>query len=273
MEKLYDYILQKESHLGLMRAKNEDRVIALVHPEEEQIKLLAVADGMGGKEHGDIAADYVIQKFGYWFLQQSKTFFSDLLKLKEELLNLVTSCNQHLISTYGSGNVGTTLTLALVLLEDTIVLHLGDSRCYFYKNGEIRQMSEDDSDVWLYYQYHYVKKVWLRYFSTSNVIHNCIGISYEICRPHIYIYANSSYQTLLLTTDGITDLITDSKLQRILREENIYNVSKRIIYEAVFVNQNLFVPDELRKCHFDRYIVPVKGRDNASIVLFSKFNF
>ena len=34
-----------------------------------------------------------------------------------------------------------------------------------------------------------------------------------------YIYPNSSYQTLLLTTDGVTDLITDNKLQRILRSE------------------------------------------------------
>ena len=270
MERIKDYILQKESHIGLLRPSNEDSVLALVHPQDDRIKLLAVADGMGGKHYGDVAAHYVTEKFGYWFLEQSLDSFTDMMELKEKLSNLVFECNQYFISYYGSGEVGTTLTLALVLLDDTILVHLGDSRCYFYQNGEIKQMTEDDSDVWLYHQYQSVEKEWLRYFSTSNVIHNCIGISYSLCRPHVYIYPNKSYQTLLLMTDGVTDLLTDSKLQHILREEDISSVCKRIIEEAVFVNQNLFVLAELKKYHYDYYLVPVRGRDNASVVLFSK---
>lgn len=270
MEKIYDYILQKESHIGLLRPSNEDSVLALVHPEDDRIKLLAIADGMGGKHYGDVAAHYVTEKFGYWFLEQNLNSFSDIAELKEKLSNLAFECNQYFISEYGKGEVGTTLTLALVLLEDTILIHLGDSRCYFYKNGEIKQMTEDDSDVWLYYQYQSIDKEWLRYFSTSNIIHNCIGISNSLCRPHVYIYPNNSYQTLLLTTDGVTDLLTDSKLQRILREEKIENVCKKVVYEAVFVNQNLFVPADLKQFHYDHYLVPVQGRDNASVVLFSK---
>lgn len=270
MERIYDYILQKESHIGLLRPSQEDAVVALVHPQDDRIKLLAVADGMGGKHYGDIAANYVLEKFGYWFLEQPLSSFSDVAELKQKLTNLVMDCNNYFISTYGSEQVGTTLTLALVLEEDTIIVHLGDSRCYFYKNGEIRQVTEDDSDVWLYYQYQKVNKEWLRYFSSSNVINNCIGISLGLCRPHVYIYPNQSYQTLLLTTDGVTDLLTDSKLQQIIRKENINFVPKRIIDEAVFVDQNLFVPSELKKYSFDRYTVPVRGRDNASVVLFSK---
>ncbi len=270
MDRLYRYILDKESNIGLVREKNEDAVLALVHPEDDQIKLLAVCDGMGGKDFGDVCANYVIEKFGTWFLGQNQSFFSDLLHLREELLNLVMECNQQLILKYGSRQVGTTLTLALVLLEETVLIHLGDSRCYFYKNGEIKQMTEDDSDVWLYYQYRSIKKEWLRYFSTSNIIHNCIGISYEMCRPHIYIYPNSSYQTLLLTTDGVTDLITDNKLQRILRSENIRDVSKKIVREAVFEEQYIFIPEELKQYSYDYYMVPSRGGDNASVVLFSK---
>lgn len=270
MERIYDYILQKESHIGLLRPNNEDSVVALVHPMDDRIKLLAVADGMGGKHYGDVASNYVIQKFGYWFLEQNLQSFTDMMELKEKLSNLVFECNQYFISHYGSGEVGTTLTLALVLSDDTILVHLGDSRCYFYQNGEIKQMTEDDSDVWLYHQYQSIDKEWLRYFSTSNVIHNCIGISYSLCRPHIYIYSNKSYQTLLLTTDGVTDLLTDSKLQYILRKEDIHFVCKKMINEAVFVDQNLFVPAKLKNYHYDHYLVPVRGRDNASVVLFSK---
>lgn len=270
MEKIYDYILQKETHIGLLRSSQEDAIVALVHPEDDNIKLLAVADGMGGKHYGDIAANYVVEKFGYWFLEQQRSFFSDLILIKKILVDMVMECNQYFISTYGQDQVGTTLTLALVLEEDTMIVHLGDSRCYFYQAGELKQMTEDDSDVWLYHKYQQIDKEWLRYFSTSNVIHNCIGISHKICKPHVYTFPNSSYQSLLLTTDGVTDLVVDSKLQQILRTEKSSFVSKKIIEEAIFVDQHLFVPSELKKQAYDHYLVPVRGRDNASVVFFSK---
>ena len=270
MEKIYDYVLQKETHIGLLRATQEDAVVALVHPENDKIKLLAVADGMGGKQYGDVVANYVLEKFGYWFLKHPSVEFSDIIHLKEEMKDLVMECNQYLINQYGKNQVGTTLTLALVLLEDTILIHLGDSRAYIYQNASISQVTEDDSDVWLFYKYHQVEKEWLRYFSTSNIIHNCIGISLESCRPHVYVFSNQSYQSLLLTTDGVTDLVTDSKLQHILREEDSSSVCKKIIEEAIFTNQHLFIPSCLMEKKLDHYVVPVQGRDNASAVFFSK---
>lgn len=64
--------------------------------------------------------------------------------------------------------------------------------------------------------------------------------------------------------------MTDSKLQHLLRDTDIQTVSKRIIEEAVFVDQHLFIPSDLKKYPYDHYLVPVRGRDNASVVLFSK---
>lgn len=271
MEPLYNYLLQKETHIGLLRSNQEDALLSLVHPEDDNIKLLGVADGMGGKQYGDMAANFVLEKFGYWFLEKTKDMFYDVMKLKCEMLDLIMECNHKLLSDYGKNQVGTTLSLVLVLLDQTIILHLGDSRVYFYKNENLLQVTEDDSDVWLYYKYQHIDKEWLRYFSTSNIIHNCVGVSLETCRPHIYIYPNVAYETLLVMTDGITDLITDSKIQRIFREEKTKNIAKRLVHEAVFVNQNLFIPGELKKLKLDNYTVPVQGRDNASVVLFSKF--
>ena len=242
MEKIYDYILQKQTHIGLLRPTQEDAVIALVHPEDDRLRLLAVCDGMGGKEYGDVVSNYVIQKFGYWFLEKHASSFSDYMYLKEEMTALVFDCNQYFISQYGKNRVGTTLTLALVLLEDTLIIHLGDSRCYFYKNGEIKQITEDDSDVWLYYKYHQVEKEDLRYFSSSNIINNCVGLSLGSCRPHVYIYPNESYESLLLVSDGVTDLITDSKLQSMFRSRPSSLLVDAIVHEAVYVEQHLFVP-------------------------------
>ncbi len=270
MKQIYPFILEKASDVGLLRSTNEDSVLTLVHPEDDRIKLLVVCDGMGGMNYGDVAANYVTSHFGRFFLAQHKEEFSDIYLLKEVLSNLVMECNQYLIDTYGKNQVGTTLTLALITLEETILVHLGDSRCYFYKNQELKQMTEDDSDVWLYYKYHQVEKEDLRYFSSSNIINNCVGLSLGSCRPHVYIYPNESYESLLLVSDGVTDLITDSKLQSMFRSRPSSLLVDAIVHEAVYVEQHLFVPLKLREGCYDRYVVPIRGRDNASAVLFSK---
>lgn len=270
MDSIYQYILQKETDRGLFREKNEDAVLALVHPRDDRYKLLAVADGMGGKNYGDVASNYVLKEFGYWFLSQPLDHFSDASSLSQELSNKAVDLNNYFIETYGKNQVGTTLSLALITLEQTIILQLGDSRVYFFKNQTIKQITEDDSDVWLYYKYHEVKKEELRYFSSSNVIHNCIGIAHSLCRPATFIYDNDSYEDILLFTDGVTDLVTDHKLNTILREYPKSQVLKTIIHEAVYVDQELFIPTTLKEKRFDHYIVPVRGKDNASGVFFSK---
>ena len=50
-------LLQTETNIGLIRKTNEDSVIAINHPKQKDIILMAVADGMGGKEHGDLASN------------------------------------------------------------------------------------------------------------------------------------------------------------------------------------------------------------------------
>lgn len=266
----YPYILQKETNLGLFREKNEDAVLALVHPQDDRYKLLAVADGMGGKNYGDIAANYVLKEFGYWFLTQSLESFTDTEFLAQELANKAIYLNNYLIEKYGKNQLGTTLSLALVTLDKTVLLHLGDSRIYFFKNQTIKQITEDDSDVWLYYKYHDVSKEELRYFSSSNIIHNCIGIAPSLCRPATFIYDNDSYEDMLLVTDGVTDLVTDHKLNQIFKEYPKNKILKTIIHEAVYVDQALYIPTSLKEKRFDYYVIPVRGKDNASGVFFSK---
>lgn len=270
MENIYQYTLQKITDIGLFREKNEDAVLTLIHPEDERFKLLAVADGMGGKNYGDLAANHALKEFGYWFLSQSLDYFQDTEFLSQELSNKVLELNAYFIDTYGKNQLGTTLSLALVTLRKTLILHLGDSRVYFYKNEKLKQITEDDSDVWLYYKYHEVEKEELRYFASSNVIHNCIGISSNLCRPVTHIYDNSRYEAILIVTDGVTDLVTDDKLTQVFLQTPRNQVLKRIIHEAIYVDQELFVPMALREKKFDHYMIPVRGKDNASGVIFSK---
>ena len=57
--------------------------------------------------------------------------------------------NTNLIRDYGEDVLGTTLSLALINKKNTLILNIGDSRIYTYKEKNLTQITEDDSDVWL----------------------------------------------------------------------------------------------------------------------------
>lgn len=267
-----EFVLQKRTDIGLIREKNEDSGVVLTHPKDSNIKLLAIADGMGGKDMGDVASKYVIDQLTKWFKKTNVDLLEDSFKTSLELKELISNSNINLISKYGENRLGTTLTLALVNSHETLVLNIGDSRCYIYKNNTLTQITEDDSQVWLYYKAGEVGKEDLRYFSTSNFISACVGLNKELCNSDIEIIDNDCYDLILLVTDGVTDLLTDEKIKSIIDKHKDKNILERIIQEAVYVEQDLHVPLRLKRTFKEPFYVPAHGKDNASGAIFIKNN-
>ncbi len=262
-------ILDYKTDVGLIRDHNEDYVLAVRHSKNKNIKLLIAADGMGGKEHGEIAAAYTAESIKNWFLSKDIKTLNDSERVKKLLKRYIKCINTNLIKKYGENHTGTTLTMAIINRKETIFINVGDSRSYIYKENELIQVTEDDSDVWCYYKYGGVAKDDLRYFSNNNLISACIGLCPELCTISTTVIPND-YEMLLLFTDGVTDLITDRKIKRLIKKSRKEELLNKIIYEAVHVNQHLFVPLRLKKKYLANYIVPFKGRDNASGVIFIK---
>ena len=262
-------ILDTKTDIGLIREKNEDATLSITHPKNKNIKLLIVADGMGGKSLGDIAANYVIMYLHKWFVNKDIKLLNNNDKVIELLTKYIKTLNTNLIKKYGRDKLGTTLTLALINKNNTIIFNVGDSRCYIYKKRNLIQVTEDDSDVWMYHKFGGVKKDHLRFFSNNNVITACIGICNELCRVSTTIIDND-YEMIFLLTDGVTDMITDTKIKTLIRKTKKECLLKAIINEAVNVDQKLKIPLTLKRKFTANYIVPFKGRDNASGAIYIK---
>ncbi len=262
-------ILECKTDIGLIRKHNEDCVLAIKHPRNKNIKLLIVADGMGGRDDGEIASNYIVDSLKEWFLKKSEKVLNDNNKIIKQLEEYVIKLNGKLIKKYGKNHLGTTLTLALVNKKKTIIINVGDSRAYIYKNKKLIQITEDNSDVWDYYKYGAVNKDDLRYFSNNSLINACIGLCDELCRISTTVIDND-YEILLLFTDGVTDLITDKKIKYLIKKTEEKQLLEKIINEAVNVDQHLFVPIRLKYKYLANYIVPFKGRDNASGAIYIK---
>lgn len=263
-------ILQKKSDIGLIREKNEDSACVLSHPKDRSIKMLAIADGMGGKDLGDVASKYVIEVLTDWFKKESLDIITDTKKLENVLRKKLTRINDDLIADYGKEKLGTTLSMGIVLEEETVILNIGDSRCYTYKEGKLKQITEDDSHVWLFYKSGDATKDDLRYFSTSSFISACIGLNSDLCVPTVQTIKNEKYDMLLFFTDGVTDLLTDKKIKEVIEKSKKNQILDRLIQEAVYVDQDLHVPPRLRRTFAEPFHIPSQGKDNATGAIYIK---
>lgn len=262
-------ILETKTDIGLIRSQNEDTVLAICHPRNKNIKLLIAADGMGGKSFGEVASSFVVSSLHRWFINKSVNILNNLEKVDGQLRKYIKTLNTNLIKKYGKDKMGTTLTMALINEKETLVLNIGDSRTYVYFKNKLLQVTEDDSDVWDYYKYGGVKKDHLRFFSNNNIITACVGICDELCIIHTKIIKNN-YQMIMLFTDGVTDVITDSKIKKIIKNSPKGDILNNIINEAVYVNQHFRIPLYLKRKKYSNYVIPFRGRDNASGVIYIK---
>lgn len=135
------YTWASATHVGLVRAGNEDSVRPATDGSTEEPVVIAVADGMGGAVAGEVASRIAI----------------DAAMAAEPAADLspgdrIQIGNQAVVAAveadYTLSGMGTTLTLGLFLPEGTArVAHIGDSRLYLFRDDELRQITRDHTLV------------------------------------------------------------------------------------------------------------------------------
>src|SRR3954454_7325442 len=123
---------------GLVRSHNEDSLFV-------GSRLLVVADGMGGLPAGELASDILVQAL---------SVVDDMPDTGEPLQDMVAALqtpNERIEAAVADDDardgMGTTVT-AIVLTDDRVAaLNVGDSRCYLVRDGELTQLTRDDTYV------------------------------------------------------------------------------------------------------------------------------
>lgn len=139
------------THAGLARDHNED--VYMLDPAH---RLFVVADGMGGREGGEIASRIAVTAIRDHFSRLAELErFPHLGEvpdptLEAALVEAIQRANERIrrfARAQGMGRMGTTIVGAVCRDDDTIIAHVGDSRCYRIRGGTIRQLTEDHSLV------------------------------------------------------------------------------------------------------------------------------
>jgi protein phosphatase len=127
------------SDVGLLREGNEDSAYAGPH-------LLAVADGMGGYEAGEVASAAVISTVAP--LDRGELPESELINALASAVTTAKQTLRHIVDTDPAvGSMGTTLTAMLWSGGSAAICHIGDSRAYLLRDGELYQITRDHTFV------------------------------------------------------------------------------------------------------------------------------
>ena len=226
-----------ESDQGKERDRNEDYVYSF---KLVDVFGLVVADGLGGHNAGHVASETAARAFGESFQQLNSG------DLDEEAVRLSFEDAEDAVHRKMGENpdefegMGTTLVTAVIKDGKVLVGNVGDSRAYLIRGDEIRQVTEDHIEK----QHHGMAG----HLRTSTYLYNVIGGQDNDIQVDVFELELSPDNVLLLCTDGLTDELSDSRIQRVVSKADSVNDAGRNLVK--YANRS-------------------GGSDNISVALFS----
>lgn len=200
-----------QTDIGLARSENEDR-----HLCSDELSLYAVADGIGGLPGGAEAAQLAVTSL----LQEARAAHEAGRPL--DLSHAFKFANSEVI---GLGRrfapdtgLGTTLTAAHVQENVMRVASVGDSRCYLFRDGRLKQLTTDDTvEHEVSVRRSRGENVHLeeRY---RNALTRCIGQPMQL-EVRVSSYPLQTGDRVLICSDGITRMINDSVIAKRLGQD------------------------------------------------------
>ncbi len=223
---------------GRKRANNEDAYLAA-----DDFRLFAVADGVGGHEGGEVASGIAVETLRE--VVPAMLASGDRTPPAESgqgadrepaaLRYAVSLANSRILDTAsrrpGLAGMGTTLTALLLAGSRAVLVHIGDSRAYLLRSGRLRQLTDDHSLVAEQVKAGLLTPGQARTSSHRNVITRALGIGPEAA-PDVLSAALQPGDRLLLCSDGLTEMVADREIARLLAKHPPEQAVRKLIDAA-----------------------------------------
>lgn len=197
--------------VGRTRDHNEDSVV--VAPTSGG-RLLAVADGMGGHNAGEVASATALEAF----VDELGDVLADESP-ERALESAMVAADEAVVAAAAADaareGMGTTLVAALVDDETAAVVNVGDSRAYRVSDAAIEQVSVDHSVVQELVDAGEIDESEAAVHPQRNVISQALGVSDDV-EPDTFSVDLASDESLLLCSDGLTEEVRDPALREIV---------------------------------------------------------
>ena len=209
---------------------------------EEQAHLFLVADGMGGHRAGERASTLAVTAIEHFTLNSFKWFFgTDGIEAKKVLAQFQAALMQADAAIVEAAaekpelrGMGTTVTMAFQLGAQLCVVHVGDSRAYLYREGELHQLTKDHTLVAELVRSGVIQPDQAAAHKMRHVITNVVGGPEAGVKVEARALQIQSGDRVLLCSDGLTEGVTDEVIAATLdAERDAEAAAKKLLEQAM----------------------------------------
>lgn len=207
-----------DSDPGRVRSQNEDSFLICTRPDG-LFTFAAVADGVGGRMAGEVASRLCLTTlFEEWDRLNREGIFDSmtLTAIPEFLTETVQRANENVFRAAASqpleNRMCTTVAALFLAQKKAFTVHLGDSRIYRVRNGEIMQLTHDHSLVAELMDAGAIAPDEARNHPLAHVISRSVGVC-ETVQPEICVFEHVPGDRWLLCSDGLSDVVEADEIR------------------------------------------------------------
>ncbi|MEI6513196.1 MAG: Stp1/IreP family PP2C-type Ser/Thr phosphatase [bacterium] len=223
-----------KTDLGKVRDHNEDK-FDFYEPNESELlaargKLYMVCDGMGGHAAGQIASELACKTFiSEYFGPITANPVDAARKAIQEANRYIYEVGQTIREREG---MGTTVTALLLCQSTAYIAHVGDSRCYLYREGQIRQVSLDHTWVAEQVNRGLMTEEDASMSPFAHVITRACGAGATV-EVDVYEELLKEGDLFVLCSDGLTNHLSEAEIAEIISQNAPSPASVKLVQKAL----------------------------------------
>ncbi len=190
--------------VGRTREGNEDGYLT-------KEPLFAVADGMGGHRAGEVASNMALETLAEVAPDEDAHSLSDRVRAANRVVH------QHASEDAELEGMGTTLTALWFEGEEARLAHVGDSRAYLFRDGELSMITEDHTLVQRMVREGKLTRDEADHHPQRSILTRALGVDAEVDVDDFTVELRPG-DRILLCTDGLTSMIGEDRIAEILAE-------------------------------------------------------
>jgi PPM family protein phosphatase len=213
------------THVGRQRQHNEDTFLVA-----DEAKLYLVADGMGGHAAGEIASRIAVDSISEFILHTKEddgtwphAYDENYRRTTNRLIAAVQLANTRVLEAMRKDarlrGMGTTVVACLADDTTMSVAHVGDSRAYLIRNGQLSRLTNDHSWVFEQVQAGMLTEAEAEKHPLRNVITRALGGALSV-NPDAAEVESRPGDVYLLCSDGLTGMVPEEEILRVVTDSS-----------------------------------------------------
>lgn len=247
------------THVGTVRKLNEDSVL-----ERPDRGLWAVADGMGGHAAGDFASAAVVAAL------DGISAPASLGALVGEVRQQLQAVNQSLSEEArqrGQDVIGSTVVVLVLFGAHAVALWAGDSRAYLYRQGELKQLTRDHSQVEEFVNLGLITPEQAEGHPASNIITRAVGVAGHL-ELDSEMFEIAAGDTVMLCSDGLYRELDNGEIGVCLALDDCQQACDALLEKALShgARDNVTVAvvralyeEQVTRTHYNPSVTPATG--------------